>query len=98
MHDLDLTDINVMNSPYFIQPNDYIYIKPSNKKLGTGKRDRIDGNYYYIVSLATTTFLLFKKLKQRSKMLDIKIFFDFEDQVSFMFLIKLEVTGSGFYY
>jgi hypothetical protein len=38
MHDLDLTDINVMNSPYFyLQPNDYIYIKPlklGNRKTG----------------------------------------------------------------
>jgi hypothetical protein len=39
MHDLDLTDINVMNSPYFyLQPNDYIYIKPlKQKKLGNRK-------------------------------------------------------------
>jgi polysaccharide export outer membrane protein len=39
MHDLDLTDINVMNSPYFyLQPNDYIYIKPLKQKTwGTGK-------------------------------------------------------------
>jgi polysaccharide export outer membrane protein len=33
-----ITDINVMNSPYFyLQPNDYIYIKPLTKNLGTGK-------------------------------------------------------------
>jgi polysaccharide export outer membrane protein len=40
MHDLDLTDINVMNSPYFyLQPNDYIYIKPLKQKTwGTGRR------------------------------------------------------------
>jgi polysaccharide export outer membrane protein len=39
MHDLDLTDINVMNSPYFyLQPNDYIYIKPlKQKNLGNRK-------------------------------------------------------------
>jgi polysaccharide export outer membrane protein len=39
MHDLDLTDINVMKSPYFyLQPNDYIYIKPwKQKSWGTGK-------------------------------------------------------------
>jgi polysaccharide export outer membrane protein len=31
--DIDLTDINVMKSPYFyLQPNDYIYVKPL--KLG----------------------------------------------------------------
>jgi polysaccharide export outer membrane protein len=39
MHDLDLTDINVMNSPYFyLQPNDYIYIKPPNKKTWEPER------------------------------------------------------------
>jgi polysaccharide export outer membrane protein len=39
MHDLDLTDINVMNSPYFyLQPNDYIYIKPLKQKLGEPER------------------------------------------------------------
>jgi polysaccharide export outer membrane protein len=39
MHDIDLTDINVMKSPYFyLQPNDYIYIKPlKQKSWGTGK-------------------------------------------------------------
>ncbi len=39
MNDIDLTDINVMNSPYFyLQPNDYIYVKPlKQKSWGTGK-------------------------------------------------------------
>jgi hypothetical protein len=38
MHDLDLTDINVMNSLFYLQPNDYIYIKPLKQKTwGTGK-------------------------------------------------------------
>ena len=33
MKDLDLTNINVMNSPYyFLQPNDYIYVKPLKAK------------------------------------------------------------------
>jgi polysaccharide export outer membrane protein len=38
MHDIDLTDIKAMQSPYyFIQPNDYIYIKPlKQKSWGTG--------------------------------------------------------------
>lgn len=39
MHDIDLTDINVMRSPYYnLQPNDYIYVKPLKQKTwGTGK-------------------------------------------------------------
>ncbi|MGM5470785.1 polysaccharide biosynthesis/export family protein [Flavobacteriaceae bacterium LMO-SS05] len=38
IHHLDLTDINVMQSPYYyIQPNDMIYVKPlKQKSLGTG--------------------------------------------------------------
>ena len=38
IHHLDLTDINIMNSPfYFIQPNDLIYVKPlKQKSWGTG--------------------------------------------------------------
>ncbi|WP_016990569.1 polysaccharide biosynthesis/export family protein [Flavobacterium sp. ACAM 123] len=64
MHDLDLTDINVMNSPYFyLQPNDYIYIKPLKQKTwGTGKTGIESlGTFITVLSLATTTFfLLFK--------------------------------------
>lgn len=39
MHDIDLTDINVMKSPYYnLQPNDFIYVKPLKQKTwGTGK-------------------------------------------------------------
>ncbi|HKJ48486.1 MAG TPA: polysaccharide biosynthesis/export family protein, partial [Christiangramia sp.] len=39
IHHLDLTDINVMNSPYYyIQPNDIIYVKPLKQKaIGTGE-------------------------------------------------------------
>lgn len=39
IHHLDLTDINVMKSPYYyIQPNDMIYIKPLRQKsIGTGE-------------------------------------------------------------
>jgi polysaccharide export outer membrane protein len=38
IHHLDLTDVAVMQSPYyFIQPNDMIYVKPlKQKSLGTG--------------------------------------------------------------
>jgi polysaccharide export outer membrane protein len=64
MHDIDLTDINVMKSPYFyLQPNDYIYIKPLKQKTwGTGKTGiESIGTLVSLLSLATTTyFLLFK--------------------------------------
>jgi polysaccharide export outer membrane protein len=64
MHDIDLTDINVMNSPYFyLQPNDYIYIKPLKQKTwGTGKTGIESlSTIITLLSLATTTyFLLFK--------------------------------------
>ncbi|NMH29530.1 polysaccharide biosynthesis/export family protein [Flavobacterium silvaticum] len=38
MHTLDLTNRDVMQSPYYyLQPNDYIYVKPlPQKSLGTG--------------------------------------------------------------
>lgn len=64
MHDIDLTDINVMKSPYFyLQPNDYIYIKPLKQKTwGTGKTGIESlGTIITLLSLATTTFLLLKK-------------------------------------
>jgi polysaccharide export outer membrane protein len=63
MHDLDLTDINVMKSPYFyLQPNDYVYIKPLKQKTwGTGKTGIESlGTIITLLSLATTTFLLLK--------------------------------------
>jgi polysaccharide export outer membrane protein len=64
MHDLDLTDIKVMNSPYFyLQPNDYVYVKPLKQKTwGTGKTGIESlGTIIALLSLATTTFfLLFK--------------------------------------
>lgn len=61
MADLDLTDIKVMNSPYYyIQPNDYIYIKPLKQKTwGTGKTGvESFSTIVTILTLATTTFLL----------------------------------------
>lgn len=63
MHDIDLTDINVMKSPYFyLQPNDYIYIKPlKQKSWGTGKTGiESIGTIVTLLSLATTVFLLLK--------------------------------------
>jgi polysaccharide export outer membrane protein len=59
MHDLDLTDINVMNSPYFyLQPNDYIYIKPlKQKNLGTGKTGIESLGTYHIVVIGNNDLL-----------------------------------------
>ena len=64
MHDIDLTDINAMKSPYFyLQPNDYVYIKPLKQKTwGTGKTGIESlGTIITLLSLATTTFLLLKR-------------------------------------
>lgn len=64
MHDIDLTDINVMNSPYYyLQPNDYIYVKPLKQKTwGTGKTGIESlGTILTLISLATTAFLLLKR-------------------------------------
>jgi hypothetical protein len=56
MHDLDLTDINVMNRLiFYLQPNDYIYIKPQTKnwelKMGELR----------LLLLHTTTFSCYLK-------------------------------------
>jgi polysaccharide export outer membrane protein len=64
MHDIDLTDINALKSPYYyLQPNDYIYVKPLRQKTwGTGKTGIESlGTIITLLSLATTTFLLLKK-------------------------------------
>lgn len=61
MHDIDLTDRKVMESPYFyLQPNDYIYIKPlPQKSWGTGKTGIESlSTIVTLLSLATTTYLL----------------------------------------
>ncbi|OYX83385.1 MAG: sugar transporter [Flavobacteriales bacterium 32-34-25] len=63
MHDIDLTDINVMNSPYYyLQPNDYIYVKPLRQKTwGTGKTGIESlGTIFTLISLGTTVFLLLR--------------------------------------
>jgi polysaccharide export outer membrane protein len=63
MHDLDLTDRNVINSPYYyLQPNDYIYVKPlKQKSWGTGKTGIESlGTIITLLSLVTTTYLLLK--------------------------------------
>jgi len=64
MHDIDLTDINVMKSPYFyLQPNDYVYVKPLKQKTwGTGKTGLESlSTFITLLSLATTTFFLLTK-------------------------------------
>ncbi|NRT15089.1 polysaccharide export outer membrane protein [Flavobacterium sp. 28A] len=63
LHDIDLTDRAVMQSPYFyLQPNDYIYVKPLKQKTwGTGKTGIESlGTIITLLSLATTTFLLLR--------------------------------------
>ena len=64
IHTLDLTDIAVMNSPYYyIQPNDMIYIRPLKQKTwGLG----INGIQTFTaiisaISLITTTYLLINR-------------------------------------
>lgn len=64
MHDIDLTDIRAMQSPYYyVQPNDYIYIKPlPQKSWGTGKTGIESlGTIITVLTLVTTTLLLLKK-------------------------------------
>ena len=64
MHDIDLTDVKVMQSPYyFLQPNDYIYIKPLKQKTwGTGTTGiQSLSTIITLLSLGTTVFLLLKK-------------------------------------
>lgn len=64
MHSLDLTDINVMNSPYYyLQPNDYIYIKPlKQKSWGTGTTGISSlSTIITLISLVTTTIVLLNR-------------------------------------
>ena len=61
MHDIDLTDVKVIHSPYYyLQPNDYIYVKPlKQKSWGTGKTGIESlGTIITLLSLASTTYLL----------------------------------------
>mgnify|MGYP001024772230 CR=1 FL=1 len=63
MHDIDLTDINVMKSPYYnLQPNDYIYVKPLKQKTwGTGQTGiQSIGTIITLLSLATTVYLIIR--------------------------------------
>lgn len=64
MHDIDLTDIKAMQSPYYyIQPNDYIYIKPLKQKAwGTGKTGIESlSSIITVLTLVTTTLLFLRK-------------------------------------
>lgn len=64
-HFLDLTDAKTMQSPYFyLQPNDYIYIKPlKQKSWGTGTTGmQTISTIIAALSLVTTTILLTRNL------------------------------------
>ena len=65
VHHLDLTDINVMQSPYYyLQPNDNIYVKPRKQKswgFGTTGRESIL-TIISVVSLLSTTIILIDRL------------------------------------
>lgn len=64
MHDIDLTDVKAMQSPYYyIQSNDYIYIKPlKQKSWGTGVTGiQSLGTVLSILTLITTTLLLLSR-------------------------------------
>ncbi|AWK03030.1 sugar transporter [Flavobacterium crocinum] len=63
MNDIDLTDVNVMKSPYYyLQPNDYIYVKPLRQKTwGTGQTGiQSIGTIITLLSLATTVYLIIR--------------------------------------
>ena len=60
---IDLTDSKATNSPcFYLQPNDYIYVKPLKQKTwGTGKTGIESlSTIITLLSLATTTYLLLK--------------------------------------
>lgn len=60
---IDLTSSNALNSPcFYLQPNDYVYVRPlKQKSWGTGKTGIESlSTIITILSLATTTFLLLK--------------------------------------
>ena len=63
IHHLNLTDVNVMHSPYYyIQPNDMIYVKPLlQKTLGTGNNTLQNlTSFVSVLSIITTTIVLLK--------------------------------------
>lgn len=63
MHNIDLTNINAMQSPYYnLQPNDYIYVKPLKKKTwGTGKTGIESlSTLFTLISVVTTALVLLR--------------------------------------
>ena len=65
IHHIDLTDVNVMQSPYYyILPNDMIYVKPlKQKSWGTGTTGReVLTTVVSVMSLLTTTILLVNRI------------------------------------
>jgi polysaccharide export outer membrane protein len=64
IHMLDLTDINVFNSPYYyIQPNDIIYVTPVKQKtwgVGINGRESLQ-TIITVLGLITTTILLINR-------------------------------------
>jgi polysaccharide export outer membrane protein len=65
IHHLDLTDIKVMESPYYyIQPNDIIYVKPLRQKTwGTGTTGKETfSTIVSVLGFITTTILLIDRL------------------------------------
>lgn len=64
IHQLDLTDINVINSPYYyIQPNDIILVDPlPQKTLGLG--DNAFGTFTSIFGLLVTLSILSLRLRR----------------------------------
>lgn len=64
IHTLDLTDVNIMNSPYYyIQPNDIIYVKPIKQKTwgaGTTGRETLQ-TVVSVLGIITTTVLLINR-------------------------------------
>ncbi|WP_178989009.1 polysaccharide biosynthesis/export family protein [Winogradskyella schleiferi] len=65
IHSLDLTDVKVMQSPYYyIQPNDIIYVEPlKQKSIGTGETAISSiSAIASILSLLTTAILLYSRL------------------------------------
>ena len=63
MYSLDLTDAEIVNSPnFYIQPNDYIIVKPLRQKSwGTGTTGtQTIGTIITALSLVTTTILLLR--------------------------------------
>jgi polysaccharide export outer membrane protein len=63
IYSLDLTDASIVNSPnFYIQPNDYIIVKPLRQKSwGTGVTGiQTLGTIITALSLVTTTILLIR--------------------------------------